>query len=792
MAPEHPPAAQPPNAASVTTARRRTTPPWRLFLERRGRPLLLVVTVAVTLLFPDRNVGVYGFGLVSGATLAMLAVAVVLTYRSDRILNFAQVGIVMVSTTLFTVLTTTDNMGFGYYPLARAVNGVCEPCIADAPVEDQLFVLGRGLLLVNYVVAALLAILLAVLFGVVLQLIVRRLSNAPRLLVTVATIFASSALFAFAGEIPKRLIGDEQHAGPIVLNAARLPWEMTFEIDGVQFELASVVTVVVSLAAITLVAVYMARSRSGAAIRAAAENPDRAASLGLHVGAISRRVWMLSGLLGGVTGVLLAMESGVGEAQGALLQVRVLAAALVGGFASLPLAAAAALAIGVFEQAAQFSFRSTAVLDIVLLGVIAAALFFQRRRASRSEIEQAGAWRAEREIRPIPRELRTLPVVRTWMRTLAATGAVVFLGLPWILSASQVTLATIYLIYAIVGLSLLVLTGWAGQISLGQFAFAAVGAYVTALLGLPFPVSLAAAAVAGGVVALVVGIPALRLRGLHLAVVTLAFAVAVSSYLLSPQYLGRHLPDRVAAPVLLGMDLQSQRPFYYFALAVVVLVALAVLGMRKSRTARVLIACRDNEQAAQAFGISLVRARLSAFAASGAIAAVAGSLFAYSQGGVRPEPFGADQSINIFLWTVIGGFGTIAGPLLGVGYFGLLSLLGSNAIAKILGGGIGAAGGFLVLVLVAGGGLSQVVFRIRDNLLRRVANRYGLVVPSLMADVNVDGLAARRAAIAPKLRPGGGEVFVPRRYALNRQWGVGQSVPVVGAEVEDQEEAVRG
>lgn len=784
-----------PSSSTASTATGGAKPPaWRGVLTQYGRPLLLAVMIFTTLFFPDRKVGIYGFGLVSGASLALLAVAVVLTYRSDRILNFAQAGIVAASTTLFTVLTGTDEPGSrtGYFPMARVINVACDPCIREAPDEEHLFVLGGILLVGNFILAAVLAIGLGVLLGLVLQLVVRRLNNAPRLLVTVATMFASSAFTALAAEFPRRLITDEQRRAEGGLNPATPPWNFSFEVDAVRFELSSVVTVVTAVLAIGLVTLYMARSRSGAAIRAAAENATRAASLGLNVGSIGRRVWMLSGLLGGVTGVLLAMEAGVGESQGALLQVRILAAALVGGFSSLLLAAAAAVVIGLFEQMAQYSFGSTAVLDIALLVVIGASLFLQRQRSGRSDLDQAGSWRAEREIRPIPRELRSLPVVRSWIRTLVVVGLIVLLGLPWILSAAQATLATIYIIYAMVGLSLLVLTGWAGQISLGQFGFAAVGAYFTALLGLPFPLSLLAAAVVGGLAALLVGIPAMRLRGLHLAVVTLAFAVAVSSVLLSPRYLGKHLPGRLRPPVLVGFDLEDQRAFYYFSLVMLVLLALAVLGMRKSRTARMLIACRDNEQAAQSFGISLVRARLSAFAASGAIAAIAGGLFAYSQGGVRPEPFGADQSINLFLWSVIGGFGSIAGPLLGVGYFGFLALLGNNPIANYLGGGLGAAGGFLLLLLVAGGGLSQLVFKIRDNLLRRVANRYGLVVPSLMADMDVTGLN-REAAILPKMRPGGGEAFVPRRYALSRQWGVGQKVPVGSSEDDrENEEALNG
>jgi branched-chain amino acid transport system permease protein len=330
-----------------------------------------------------------------------------------------------------------------------------------------------------------------------------------------------------------------------------------------------------------------------------------------------------------------------------------------------------------------------------------------------------------------------------------------------------------------IGLSLLVLTGWAGQISLGQVALAATGAWTAAWSGLPFVLAILVGAAAGALAATAVGIPALRLRGLNLAIITLAFAVTVSSFLLDRHYLGSHVPDRLDRPTFLGLDLNDQRTHYYVMLAFLGLVALAVLGMRRSRTARAFIALRDNEQAAQSFGIVATRARLSAFAVSGAIAGLAGALIAYTDGAVDPSRFTPDFGVSLFLATVIGGFGSVLGPLLGGLYLGVLPLFGEIGI--LIGQFGGALG--LALILSIGGGLSQLVYRLRDSMLRRVANRNGIVVPSLVADLLADG-TRRLVPITPKRRDGGGTAFVPQRYRVADQWAFGETVPVQDVEVD--------
>jgi branched-chain amino acid transport system permease protein len=284
--------------------------------------------------------------------------------------------------------------------------------------------------------------------------------------------------------------------------------------------------------------------------------------------------------------------------------------------------------------------------------------------------------------------------------------------------------------------------------------------------GWPFPFALLAGALLGAVAAVAIGLPALRLRGLHLAISTLAFATGVDAILLNSRYLGKHLPDAVRRPIVLGIDFADQRVFYYFTLAFLLVAVGAVAGMRRSRTGRALIACRDNDSLAQAFGINLVRLRLSSFAISGFIAALAGGLFAYAQFGVHSQTFDVGASINIFLVAVIGGMGTIAGPLMGAAYYGIVNIFSDSPLIAL----IATGGGVILVLLFLPGGLADGAFRIRDALLRRVAERRHISVPSLIADGK--GAVGELAPIAPKQRPGGGKILVPSRYRLDDQWGL--------------------
>ncbi|HXW31686.1 MAG TPA: ATP-binding cassette domain-containing protein, partial [Acidimicrobiales bacterium] len=270
------------------------------------------------------------------------------------------------------------------------------------------------------------------------------------------------------------------------------------------------------------------------------------------------------------------------------------------------------------------------------------------------------------------------------------------------------------------------LTGWAGQISLGQFALAGAGAATTGALLVHFDVdlflALGASAVVGALVALVIGLPALRIPGTYLAAVTMAFAVPLSSYFLSQIYFPQIAETDVVRPELFGkVSLESPRVFYWLCLALLVVVLHLTRNLRNSRTGRAMVATRDNEMAAASFSISPLRMKLFAFAYAGALAAVAGGLYIVANRGLGFSGIDPELSIDVFLMVAIGGLGSTTGAVMGVVYVEAMEYL-LPGYAQLLATG----GGLLVLLLVVPGGLGQIVFDGRDRLLRWLARGRGI------------------------------------------------------------------
>ena len=732
-------------------------------LTRRPELLVLGLVVPVLLLLPgDRPFGVYLLGVAAAAPLALHAAGIILVFRSNRFINFAQLQIGAVAGTLFALLVNAE-------PVFRGVSAACPPCL-ESP--------SSGLRQVSYWSSLVLCFLLSIFLGwLVYVIVIRRLDSAPRLVATVASIF----LITLLGGVQRLLVGGlttaDQRAFGGITNAVPPPGGQSWDVGGVRFGLPELLLVIVAILGLGALAVYLQRSAIGTAIRASSENATRAQTLGVDVVRVTGRVWMLVGALSGAAALLGTMTSPAGTGDGGSsgnALVRILTVVVIARLVSLPMAGLAALALGVLSAAVGYSTDGSNLLDGALLLVISALLLLQRRASTRTDVDTSSSYLAGRQARPVPRELREVPSVRSLGR--AAAGALVLLlvAAPFALSPSQTSIVSTTLLLAVVGMSLLVLTGWAGLVSLGQFGFAAVGAYVAAASGLPFLLALPLGGLAGALIAVLVGLPALRLQPLTLAISTLAFAAAVPAVLLDPDALGRALPETLERPLLLGLDLEDQRVFYYLVLVVLVATVLAVAGLRRSRTARALIAARDNEPAAQAFGISVLRARLTAFALSGFLAAFAGGLFAYQQAGVRAESFPVETSLLVFTFTIIGGLGSLGGPLLGFAVLILLNLVLTNPTLALIVNGLGG----VLLLLLAPGGLAQVALGVRDALLRRIASRNGIAVPGLGARDRLTGVGP--APITPKVRPGGGEVFVPQRYALDDQWALATTLRSAG------------
>jgi branched-chain amino acid transport system permease protein len=276
-----------------------------------------------------------------------------------------------------------------------------------------------------------------------------------------------------------------------------------------------------------------------------------------------------------------------------------------------------------------------------------------------------------------------------------------------------------------------ILVGWAGQISLGQFAFVGVGAATTGSLlvhaHMDMFLALFISALVGAAAAAAVGVPALRIPGLFLAVTTLAFGVPVATYLLNSSYFPSLNPDRVQRPAMLDrVSLNSNLVFYFVCLGALVLALVIGRNFRRSRAGRVVLAIRDNERAAASFGVEPIRVKLAAFSISGGLAGLAGGLFAIALRGVPFYAFSPNESLVVFTMVIVGGVTTLSGAVLGAAYV--------EAAQHFLHGGmqlLATGAGLLLLLMFVPGGLVELGHNIRDRWLRTVARRRGLSVPSL-------------------------------------------------------------
>jgi branched-chain amino acid transport system permease protein len=244
---------------------------------------------------------------------------------------------------------------------------------------------------------------------------------------------------------------------------------------------------------------------------------------------------------------------------------------------------------------------------------------------------------------------------------------------PWLLPEYWVSQLIFIWIYAIVSLGLMLLVGFTGQVSIGHAAFLAMGAYTEGYLyrlGWPFALSLPFAALVAGITGIVVGLPALRVRGMYLAIATLAFGFIVEEVLTRAEGVtGGNGGMLVGSPQVFGLPIDSEQRMYYLCLFFLVLVVLGLLNLLRSPTGRAFVAIRDSEVSAQSMGINLAYYKTTAFALSAAITGVAGALYAHKLRFITPEQFTFLQSIELLIILVVGGVGSIHGAIFGAAFW---------------------------------------------------------------------------------------------------------------------------
>ena len=240
---------------------------------------------------------------------------------------------------------------------------------------------------------------------------------------------------------------------------------------------------------------------------------------------------------------------------------------------------------------------------------------------------------------------------------------------PWVVAEYWLAQLTFVMIYAIAGLGLMLLAGFTGLFSLGHAAFLGVGAYTQAVLtnaGVPFPIALMGAAALSAAVGFVVGLPALRVKGIYLGMATLSFGFIVEEVLARWESVtGGNAGKHIKAPDIFGWTLDTGNEFYFLCLVITIIATFAILNLLRAPTGRAFVAIRDSEISAQSMGIQLSYYKTLSFAISAALAGVAGALYAHKLQFISPEQFNLLQSIDVLLMIVIGGLGSVHGAFLG-------------------------------------------------------------------------------------------------------------------------------
>ena len=575
-------------------------------------------------------------GLGNGAVFASLALALVVTFRSSGVVNFATGGIALYTAYTFAFLRKGD--------LLVPVPGLPKTVDVGGPMA--------------MLPAMALSLLIAALFGLLLYVVVfRPLRTAPAVAKAVASlgclVVVQAVLAARVGTSAVAVAPILPH-GVVTLGGSRIP------LDRLWF--AGIVV------AVTAGCVLLFRfTRFGLATRAAAESEKGALISGLSPDRIAMANWALSAVVAGLSGILIAPIVPLVPVSYTLFIVPALAAALVGGFTSVSLAVAAGLALGMVQSLVQYWqsshswLPSSGVPELIPLLLISVYLVMRGRPLpTRGAIVTTTLGRA-----PRPQQI-LLPTV---------VGIVVGAGLLLGTHGSYRAAVVSSIVFAVIAMSWVVVTGYAGQVSLAQLTLAGVSAFSLARLGgdagIPFPLAPLIAALIAAVCGVVVGLPALRVRGLPVAVVTLSLSVAVEAlWFLNSDYNGGLHGAPVKGPSLFGWDVSigsgtnyPRMPFALLCLGVLVGVGVGLAKLRTSRLGAAMLAVRANERSAAAAGISVVRVKVLAFAIGSFIAGLGGALLAYSQETATPTSFSAIGGLGLFATVYLAGITSIAGGL---------------------------------------------------------------------------------------------------------------------------------
>src|SRR4051794_14316484 len=386
------------------------------------------------------------------------------------------------------------------------------------------------------------------------------------------------------------------------------PFESHAHVGGLPLSAVNLLTAVLVPSLVLALALFMRYSSTGKQIRAAANNADAARLCGISVRRVSAVTWGLAGLLSAVSAILQAPgQATFGlAALGPYLLMLTLGAAAFGAFVSLPWALAGGIVIGLLTELAAAEWPSAQNPDQLTAFVLILVVVLVRGRAISQVFAVSGSPAEDLPPTKVPESLRQSPLVRHQRLGLLVGGlflAVIWPQLPYFNGAGNRFILTEILVYATVGVALTMLMGWGGQVSLGHFALVGLGAYLAARWqphGWSLPALCLVIGLIGAAVMVVVGLPALRVRGLTLAVTTLGFAIVAQGWLFRQAWFGSSDPfGLTVSPIPLARSLgtpSSQVAIYYVAVVLLTVVVLASGALRRSNPGRLIVAVRDNER----------------------------------------------------------------------------------------------------------------------------------------------------------------------------------------------------
>ncbi|HEX4978484.1 MAG TPA: ABC transporter permease [Acidimicrobiales bacterium] len=575
-------------------------------------------------------------GVVAGSVYALVAVGVSLIFATTGVLNFAHAGFAMAAAYLYSWLGSEQGL-----------NAWLAAALSVAAVG------GLGLVTERF--------------------LIRRVADASATTRLIATL----GLLALLQGLMLQLFGFQPKAArPLFTTGA-------ISIGSIRVTSQQVAVFVTAVVLVVGLGAFLRYSRTGLAIRATAQDRDVAELMGIRRVYIARLNWGVAAFLAGVAGVLIAPLTIVTIGTFPILLIKALAATLFGGMVGLLGSFVGGFAIGSVEALASTASSVPGIRELVVLVMIVALLLARRSwpAALTSGQGLGGGALGSRLSTPARALVGVLALLAVY--NAATTDFWGYIG-------------AVGLVYVLVGFSLVVLTGWTGQVSLMHGGLAGLGAFgLTYFLDFGWPMWLAilATAVTGMVVGGIVALPALRLRGLQVGIATLAVTGALSSWLFQLE----GTSWTIARPSYFVSD----RNIFLVMLAITVVVALALTNLRRSAWGRTFFAVRQSGETAAHFAVDPVRVRVSAFLLSGFLAALAGAFYAVLLTAIKPTDFGPLLSITFLLYLVVGGTESLIGPVIAALLFAfgpqvvLSSQTSASAIPDIV-------SGVLVLLLVAG------------------------------------------------------------------------------------------